>query len=141
MLEELQRALKGQAQMQYQHPENQGWSTSIANQQSSGTSASASRSAFISELAPGGLQSGTSTYPFAEPQTSTSGSGSRPDSGSSTARFQSLAQVQGNSQREMQDMQNGMNSTGIDGEAGKLGGPFMDLIWPGWPPRLPTPGS
>lgn len=30
---------------------------------------------------------------------------------------------------------------GIDGEAGKLGGPFVDIIWPGWPPRLPTPGT
>lgn len=28
---------------------------------------------------------------------------------------------------------------GMDGEAGKLGGVLMDLIWPGWPPRLPTP--
>jgi hypothetical protein len=30
---------------------------------------------------------------------------------------------------------------GMDEEAGKLGGPFLDLIWPGWPPRLPTPGT
>lgn len=30
---------------------------------------------------------------------------------------------------------------GLDGEAGKLGGAFMDLIWPGWPPRLPTPSK
>lgn len=46
----------------------------------------------------------------------------------------------------MQDMQgallgDGQPSNGIDGEAGKLGGPFVDLIWPGWPPRLPTPGE
>jgi hypothetical protein len=27
---------------------------------------------------------------------------------------------------------------GLDAEAGKLGGVLMDLIWPGWPPRLPT---
>ena len=27
----------------------------------------------------------------------------------------------------------------IDAEAGKLGGPFLDLFWPGWPPHLPTP--
>ncbi|KAL7420837.1 hypothetical protein Q5752_004790 [Cryptotrichosporon argae] len=30
---------------------------------------------------------------------------------------------------------------GADGESGKLGGEFLDLIWPGWPPRLPTPGD
>ena len=30
---------------------------------------------------------------------------------------------------------------GLDAEAGKLGGVLMDLIWPGWPPRLPTPGT
>jgi hypothetical protein len=29
----------------------------------------------------------------------------------------------------------------LDGEAGKVGGAFMELIWPGWPPRLPTPGE
>ena len=29
---------------------------------------------------------------------------------------------------------------GLDVEAGKLGGALLDLIWPGWPPRLPTPG-
>ncbi|RSH86973.1 hypothetical protein EHS25_003461 [Saitozyma podzolica] len=28
---------------------------------------------------------------------------------------------------------------GLDEEAGKLGGPFLELIWPGWPPKLPTP--
>ncbi|KAK8850622.1 hypothetical protein IAR55_004541 [Kwoniella newhampshirensis] len=28
---------------------------------------------------------------------------------------------------------------GIDDEAGKMGGPFLDLLWPGWPPTLPTP--
>ncbi|WVQ95303.1 hypothetical protein IAU59_002398 [Kwoniella sp. CBS 9459] len=27
----------------------------------------------------------------------------------------------------------------IDGEAGKMGGPFLELLWPGWPPKLPTP--
>ncbi|WVR08707.1 hypothetical protein IAU60_005765 [Kwoniella sp. DSM 27419] len=27
----------------------------------------------------------------------------------------------------------------IDGEAGKMGGIFMDLLWPSWPPKLPTP--
>jgi hypothetical protein len=27
----------------------------------------------------------------------------------------------------------------LDGEAGTLGGAFTELIWPGWPPRLPTP--
>jgi len=32
-----------------------------------------------------------------------------------------------------------MPGEGMDGEAGKLGGVLMDLIWPGWPPRLPTP--
>lgn len=26
-----------------------------------------------------------------------------------------------------------------DFEAGKVGGPFLDIFWPGWPPRLPTP--
>lgn len=46
----------------------------------------------------------------------------------------------------MQDMQpgllgDGQQMSGIDGEAGKVGGPFVDLIWPGWPPRLPTPGK
>lgn len=49
----------------------------------------------------------------------------------------------------IQDLQGGMTEIGqnqsqvegIDGEAGKVGGPFMDLIWPGWPPRLPTPGK
>jgi hypothetical protein len=30
---------------------------------------------------------------------------------------------------------------GMDGEAGKLGGALMELIWPGWPPRLPTPSQ
>jgi hypothetical protein len=30
---------------------------------------------------------------------------------------------------------------GLDEEAGKLGGPFLELIWPGWPPKLPTPGA
>jgi hypothetical protein len=30
---------------------------------------------------------------------------------------------------------------GLDGEAGKVGGVLMDLIWPGWPPRLPTPST
>jgi hypothetical protein len=34
-----------------------------------------------------------------------------------------------------------MPGEGMDGEAGKLGGVLMDLIWPGWPPRLPTPGT
>nr|XP_031862623.1 uncharacterized protein CI109_002121 [Kwoniella shandongensis]KAA5529695.1 hypothetical protein CI109_002121 [Kwoniella shandongensis] len=28
---------------------------------------------------------------------------------------------------------------GIDDEAGKMGGAFLDLLWPGWPPTLPTP--
>ncbi|WVQ86138.1 hypothetical protein IAT38_008306 [Cryptococcus sp. DSM 104549] len=27
----------------------------------------------------------------------------------------------------------------LDGEAGKVGGQFLDLLWPGWPPTLPTP--
>lgn len=30
-------------------------------------------------------------------------------------------------------------STVIDDDAGKVGGAFLDIIWPGWPPRLPTP--
>jgi hypothetical protein len=30
---------------------------------------------------------------------------------------------------------------GLDEEAGKLGGPFLELIWPGWPPKLPIPGA
>jgi len=29
----------------------------------------------------------------------------------------------------------------LDGEAGTLGGAFTELIWPGWPPRLPTPSE
>lgn len=29
----------------------------------------------------------------------------------------------------------------LDREAGKLGGPFLELFWPGWPPTLPTPGK
>jgi len=29
---------------------------------------------------------------------------------------------------------------GIDAEAGKLSGDYLELFWPGWPPRLPTPG-
>ncbi|ORY31272.1 hypothetical protein BCR39DRAFT_558301 [Naematelia encephala] len=27
----------------------------------------------------------------------------------------------------------------MDAEAGRVGGPFLDVFWPGWPPRLPTP--
>lgn len=27
----------------------------------------------------------------------------------------------------------------VDDDAGKVGGPFLDILWPGWPPRLPTP--
>jgi hypothetical protein len=30
-------------------------------------------------------------------------------------------------------------SEGFDDDAGNLGGPFLDIFWPGWPPRLPTP--
>ncbi|WVQ85870.1 hypothetical protein IAT38_008038 [Cryptococcus sp. DSM 104549] len=30
-------------------------------------------------------------------------------------------------------------SHGLDEEASKVGGPFLDLLWPGWPPTLPTP--
>lgn len=26
-----------------------------------------------------------------------------------------------------------------DTEAGSVGGPLLDILWPGWPPRLPTP--
>lgn len=33
------------------------------------------------------------------------------------------------------------NEERLDGEAGKMGGAFAELIWPGWPPRLPTPSE
>ncbi|RXK41931.1 hypothetical protein M231_00652 [Tremella mesenterica] len=26
-----------------------------------------------------------------------------------------------------------------DADAGRLGGPYLDILWPGWPPQLPTP--
>jgi hypothetical protein len=29
----------------------------------------------------------------------------------------------------------------LDAGAGELGGPFVDIFWPGWPKRLPTPGE
>jgi hypothetical protein len=29
----------------------------------------------------------------------------------------------------------------VDLESGKLGGPYLELFWPGWPPTLPTPGE
>lgn len=28
---------------------------------------------------------------------------------------------------------------GVDESAGNVGGSFLDIFWPGWPPRLPTP--
>lgn len=30
-------------------------------------------------------------------------------------------------------------NNGVDGEAANLGLPFLQMIWPGWPPHLPTP--
>lgn len=32
-------------------------------------------------------------------------------------------------------------NNGVDGEAANLGLPFLQMIWPGWPPHLPTPGQ
>lgn len=97
---------------------------------------STTRSAFISELAPGG-------YQFEKPLP-----GARDDRGRD-GKTPGLGSGSGlGTQVTIQDLQGGMTEIGqnqsqvdgIDGEAGKVGGPFMDLIWPGWPPRLPTPG-
>lgn len=29
----------------------------------------------------------------------------------------------------------------MDAEAGQISGPFLDVFWPGWPKRLPTPSE